>query len=46
MIGHHASRAGIFHRAEITLLQTTFDRICKQRKIDKESPAAEKLAKS
>ena len=45
VIGHHASRTGIFHPAEITLLQTTFDRICKQRKIAKESPAAEKLAK-
>jgi hypothetical protein len=45
MIGHHASRTGIFHPAEITLMQTTFDRICTQRKIAKESPAAEQLAK-
>ena len=43
MIGHHASRTGVFHPAEITLLQTTFDRICTQRKIPKESPAAEHL---
>jgi hypothetical protein len=44
MITHHASRTGVFFPTEIALLQTTFDRICDQRKIGKGSPAADQLA--